>query len=438
VSDPDGFAAAWWDDLVITNQTGGDAVRYKVEGALGFRVFIVEYLSVSRLGGSTFDAYWFQIRLYENYPQVEFHYFEVYEPDPGNESRTVGIENFAGGAADCGPNCLSTNSGLPINNYRFFYPTEPNDGCLSPRCLEANEEVAGSNFGAGGTDLTNCVAVDFPDVWYSFRSPITGSVLVTLCSGGNGYDSSLSVFNQCNGTQLACNDDACGLRSQLTFDAVANTTYLIRVSGYENSRGTFNIKVNNGVFGDVCQTAEVLNIPGTGANFQSLFDKTGCTDESSCGSNDLIDYWHRWTAPSSGVARLSTCIGQTNFNTTLAVFGGTCGALSPIVCNDDAVPACSNPLASRVQWNAVAGTTYYIRVASVNNVIGEYDLDLSLASCPGDITGNSIVNIDDLLSVISAWGPCSGCPQDFIPPGGNGVVNVDDLLGVINAWGACP
>jgi len=197
----------------------------------------------------------------------------------------------------------------------------------------------------------------------------------------------------------------------LTFNALANTTYMIRVSGYENSRGTFRIKVNNGVFGDVCQTAEVLNIPGTGANFQSLFDKTGCTDESSCGTNDMLDYWHRWTAPSSGLARLSTCIGQTNFNTTLAVFGGACGALTPIVCNDDAAPACSIPLASRVQWNAVAGVTYYIRVASVNNVVGEYDLDLSLASCPGDISGNGVVNVDDLLSIISAWGPCSGCPQ---------------------------
>jgi len=28
-------------------------------------------------------------------------------------------------------------------------------------------------------------------------------------------------------------------------------------------------------------------------------------------------------------------------------------------------------------------------------------------------------------------------PADIAPPGGNGVVNVQDLLAVISAWGAC-
>lgn len=30
------------------------------------------------------------------------------------------------------------------------------------------------------------------------------------------------------------------------------------------------------------------------------------------------------------------------------------------------------------------------------------------------------------------------CPADIAPSGGNGIVDVDDLLAVINAWGACP
>src|SRR5687768_4793670 len=37
-----------------------------------------------------------------------------------------------------------------------------------------------------------------------------------------------------------------------------------------------------------------------------------------------------------------------------------------------------------------------------------------------------------------AGGP-PNCPADIAPsPDGNGVVDVDDLLTVINAWGACP
>lgn len=62
--------------------------------------------------------------------------------------------------------------------------------------------------------------------------------------------------------------------------------------------------------------------------------------------------------------------------------------------------------------------------------------------CVADINGSGGVNVDDLLAVINAWGPCPApptpCPTDIAPAGGNGQVNVDDLLAVINAWGACP
>jgi hypothetical protein len=50
---------------------------------------------------------------------------------------------------------------------------------------------------------------------------------------------------------------------------------------------------------------------------------------------------------------------------------------------------------------------------------------------PGDVNGDGVTNIDDLLAIISAWGTCSGCPADI---DGNGLVNIDDLLTVINNW----
>jgi hypothetical protein len=56
------------------------------------------------------------------------------------------------------------------------------------------------------------------------------------------------------------------------------------------------------------------------------------------------------------------------------------------------------------------------------------------APCAPDITGNSVVDVDDLLAVINGWGGKGG-PADIT---GNGMVDVDDLLAVINAWGACP
>ena len=58
--------------------------------------------------------------------------------------------------------------------------------------------------------------------------------------------------------------------------------------------------------------------------------------------------------------------------------------------------------------------------------------------CPGDITGDKMTNVDDLLIVINGWGECPSLPEQC--PGDiniDDVVNVDDLLAVINDWGPC-
>jgi hypothetical protein len=56
--------------------------------------------------------------------------------------------------------------------------------------------------------------------------------------------------------------------------------------------------------------------------------------------------------------------------------------------------------------------------------------------CAADIDHNHTVNIDDLLAVITGWGPCtSGCCIADVDH--NATVNIDDLLAVINGWGMC-
>ncbi|MCI0363267.1 MAG: dockerin type I domain-containing protein, partial [Phycisphaerales bacterium] len=53
--------------------------------------------------------------------------------------------------------------------------------------------------------------------------------------------------------------------------------------------------------------------------------------------------------------------------------------------------------------------------------------------CPADLTGDDVVNIDDLLAVIEAWGASGGAAD----VNEDGAVNVDDLLIVTGAWGPC-
>ena len=68
--------------------------------------------------------------------------------------------------------------------------------------------------------------------------------------------------------------------------------------------------------------------------------------------------------------------------------------------------------------------------------MGAYERQ-NLHVCAGDADENSVVNIDDLLAVINAWGPCPNCFLIVCPADVNGdcMVNIDDLLLVINNWG---
>jgi hypothetical protein len=59
---------------------------------------------------------------------------------------------------------------------------------------------------------------------------------------------------------------------------------------------------------------------------------------------------------------------------------------------------------------------------------------------PGDITGDNVTSVPDLLEVINHWGRCPSpnlggeCPADL---DGDDQIGVGDLLIVINNWGAC-
>jgi hypothetical protein len=50
----------------------------------------------------------------------------------------------------------------------------------------------------------------------------------------------------------------------------------------------------------------------------------------------------------------------------------------------------------------------------------------------GDVNCDGVVNVTDVLDVVSNWGPCEGvCAQDIVP---DGTINVSDLLQVIGNW----
>lgn len=82
------------------------------------------------------------------------------------------------------------------------------------------------------------------DVWYQYTPTIDETITATTF--GSNYDSVLSVHTGCPGTdsnQIACSDDCGNPGACLTFQALAGTTYWIRVSGFQSNAGRFFLSI---------------------------------------------------------------------------------------------------------------------------------------------------------------------------------------------------
>ena len=86
------------------------------------------------------------------------------------------------------------------------------------------------------------------DVWFLWTAPATQMVDIGLCGGVGGADSVLAVYpgSACPaaGSQLACNDDSCGVESLVSVSVTAGAQYLIQIGDYYGATtfsGTFSI-----------------------------------------------------------------------------------------------------------------------------------------------------------------------------------------------------
>ena len=65
---------------------------------------------------------------------------------------------------------------------------------------------------------------------------------------------------------------------------------------------------------------------------------------------------------------------------------------------------------------------------------GTIAVEGSGAACPEDLDGSGVVDVDDLLAMLGAYGQaCDGCPADV---NGDGGVTVDDLLQLLSVYGS--
>lgn len=120
-----------------------------------------------------------------------------------------------------------------------------NDDCSAAIEVFAGSSVNGTNVNATGTDINSCAGSgDTRDVWYYYVPTEDGLATFSLCSAGS-FDTTLSIFTGCGGSELSCDDDGCSgsLRSTITLNVNDGTPYYVRVAGYGGATGTFTLDV---------------------------------------------------------------------------------------------------------------------------------------------------------------------------------------------------
>jgi hypothetical protein len=95
-----------------------------------------------------------------------------------------------------------------------------------------------------------------------------------------------------------------------------------------------------------------------------------------------------------------------------------------------------------VFWSpsSAGGSPHTITIRATNPYGTDLETWVLTVTPPGDVNHDGVVDINDLLAVISGWGICPPPPFDCHadvapPPAGDGLINIDDLLFVISNWG---
>jgi len=220
----------------------------------------------------------------------------------------------------------------------------------------------------------------FDNIWYRYTAPYTCDVTVDLCS--SSFDTVIIVYDgwDCTPTFtdiIARDDDSCGLyglRSKVTFAAIAGHHYLIEIGGATGSDwgpGVMTISCEGGPppwSNDNCYNARSIS------NVTDLpFNTTGATFDGPGHCMSSPNIWYRYTATGTGDVTVSLC--GSSYDTKLAVYNRVNCPPSQsdlIECNDD---FCG--WQSEITFAATAGRQYLIEVGGFGSSTGQGMISVS-------------------------------------------------------------
>lgn len=229
-------------------------------------------------------------------------------------------------------------------------------------CAEAVTALEGANSCAGAP------------YWYEFTPAEDMFVNLSSCLDGQAVDTKLYVYDACEGTQVAYNDDlysACSYysyASAVSFPATAGVSYKIFWDPYWSSDSfDFILETEAISAGLTCETA----LPAA----------------EGLNTSPQAPYWFEFTPAEDKALTITSCIDGQAIDTDLEVYDACGGTL--VAANDDLLGDCgAYQYASGVTFNCTAGVTYKISWLSTWSSDG-FDFfielnDLCAVECPPD------------------------------------------------------
>ncbi len=301
-------------------------------------------------------------------------------PDSGSYDWSIPVDYSLIAGSDYQIKITDVSDSLCYDYSAYFSIRIPptNDECIDAIAVTEAAPYLGSSAGASGTSTSSCGFGDTNDVWHSFTPTSSSTYSISLC--GSAFDTTLAVYDGCGGTELACNDDFCGIQSEVHLYLTGGYTYFIRVAGYYGLIGDYILTVTDMISPANDECIDAIPVTEAAPYYGLSVGATGAA--GSCGYDDANDVWHSFTPTSTGAFSISLC--GSAFDTTLAVYDG-CGG-TQLVCNDD---FCSSQ--SQVSVSLTGGHTYFIRIAGYGGGTGSYTLTVSEITPPSnDDCQNSI------------------------------------------------
>lgn len=166
---------------------------------------------------------------------------------------------------------------------------------------------------------------------------------------------------------------------------------------------------------DECATAPTL-VSGVASAFNTATATVtalpAVTDELCAGTflgwgPTQKDVWFKWSATENGTADFSTCFAG-SYDTSIVVYSGSCGALTPVACNGDGPDnaGCQEFYSLVSQLPVAAGTDYYVRIGGYTGT-----------DTPDGATGTGAVTVTFTAGVDGCIGAIGACDVAHATPG---------------------